>query len=184
MPKLRTVMAVGLALTLAASATGKTKWPEPEAPAVPGTDGYVAIPHAAIPPSPARTYKAVFNATQAAAHPKEVVPALNMAGSELNALAVESVPLNRAKFVVVFHGAAINGLLDNAHYRAKYRVDNPNLPVMAAMKKAGAQLYVCGQNLAFDHVDPATLSKDVTVASDALIVLMTFQNDGYAVLEY
>ena len=107
-----------------------------------------------------------------------------MAGSELNALAVEKVPLNHAKFVIVFHGAAMNGILDNAHYRAKYRVDNPNLRVLSDLRKAGVQLYVCGQNMAFDHVDPAAISKDVKVASDALIVLMTFQNDGYAVLEY
>ena len=52
------------------------------------------------------------------------------------------------------------------------------------MKKTGVQLFVCGQNLAFEHVDPKTIVPEVAVASDALIVPMTFQNDGYAILSF
>lgn len=176
--------AIGAMLLLATAAAAATNWPEPKAPAVPGTDGYVDIPHAAVPPSPTRTYRAIFNATQAAEHPTDVVPALNMAGSELNAFAVAHVPMSRVKFVVVFHGAAMDGILDNAHYRAKYHVDNPNLKVMSDMRKAGTSLFVCGQNMAFVHMDPATISPDVAVASDALIVLMQYENDGYALLDF
>ena len=37
---------------------------------------------------------------------------------------------------------------------------------------------------AFDKTDPKTLSSDVTIASDALIVLMTYQNNGYALMSF
>ena len=129
-------------------------------------------------------YKAIFDATRPADKPDQLLPALNMAGSELNALAAAGVPLTSAKFAIVFHGSAIDGVRDDAHYREKYGVSNPNLKVLSGLKKCGVEIFVCGQNLAAEKVDPKTLSADVTVASDALIVLMTYQNNGYAVLSF
>ena len=159
-------------------------WPEPKAPVIPEADGYLAIPNAAVPPQKNRVYRVVWNATYAADEPGQLMPALNMAGSELNAFAVAGVPSRNVKFVVVFHGPALNGILDEAHYRAKYGTNNPNLKVLHDMKAAGVKLFVCGQNLAFAKIDPQTISSDVTVASDALIVLMQYQNDGYALLSF
>lgn len=180
----RLVIAAALCMmSLSATALAAT-WPAPRSPVVKSADGYIAIPNAAVPPLKTRTYRAIYNATLAASKPTELLPAVNMAGSELNALSVAGVPLPNARFVLVFHDAALDGILDDAHYRAKYGVANPNLAALATMHKAGTELYVCGQNLAFAHVDPATISPDVRVASDALIVLMTYQNRGYALLSY
>ncbi len=86
--------------------------------------------------------------------------------------------------MVVFHGAALDGIRDDAHYKAKFGASNPNLKVLIEMKKAGVELFVCGQNLAFTKVDPATISPAVTVASDALLVSMQYQNDGYALMSF
>ena len=160
------------------------QWPAPKAPLITDADGYVTIPQAAVPPDKAHVYKAVFNATSAAEKPSELLPALNMAGSELNAFAVAGVPLQNAKFAIVFHGPAINGILDDAHYREKFGVSNPNLKVLSQLKKCGVEIFVCGQNVATDKIDPKTLSPDVKVASDALIVLMTYQNNGYSLLSF
>jgi len=180
-------LALPLALPLVAllaSPSAVGSWPPPAAPVVPQADGYVVIPNAVVPPDKTRTYRAVFDATRGAETPKDLVPALNMAGSELNALAVGGVPGTNVKFAVVFHGAAMDGILDEAHYKARFGVSNPNLAAIAAMKKAGVEFFVCGQNLAFARIDPATLTPDVSVASDALIVLMTYENDGYALLSF
>ena len=76
------------------------------------------------------------------------------------------------------------GILDESHYKAKFGVSNPNLKVIAAMKKAGGEFFVCGQNVAYDKIDPKTLTPEVTIASDALIVLMKYENDGYALLSF
>lgn len=131
-----------------------------------------------------RVYKAVFNATMGADKPDQIIPALDMAGSELNLFAMEGVPIQNARFVVVIHGAAMQALLDDVHYQTRYHVANPNLPVIAEMKKNGVRFYVCGQNLAFDDVDPKTLTPLVTVADDALIALMTFGGEGYIILSF
>jgi len=168
----------------AAVAVAAPKWPAPVAPVVPGASGFVVIPGAAVPPLPLHVYRAVWNATRVATRPGDIVPALDMAGSELNALGAMRIPVANAKFVVVFHDAAIDAVLDDAHYRGKYGVANPNLPVIRDMKKAGTKFFVCGQNVAFAGLDPATFTRDVTVASDALIVLMQYQGEGYALLEY
>ncbi|PYL71172.1 MAG: sulfur reduction protein DsrE [Verrucomicrobia bacterium] len=129
-------------------------------------------------------YKAIFDATHAADKPAELLPALSMAGSELNAFGVAGVPLRNAKFAIVFHGPAINGILDEAHSREKFGVSNPNLKVLSQLKKCGTEMFVCGQNLAADKIDPKTLSPNVEIATDAMIVLMTYQNNGYSLLSF
>jgi intracellular sulfur oxidation DsrE/DsrF family protein len=63
-------------------------------------------------------------------------------------------------------------------------VANPNLKVLAELKKAGVEIFVCGQNLAHENIDPKIISPDVAVASAAQIVLMTYQNDGYALMSF
>ena len=178
---MRNVIA-SLCLAIVLGGAVQAEWPAPVSPVIPAADGYVSIPNAAIPPDRAATYREIFDATQAATDPSRILPALNMAGSELNAFAVAGVPREHARFVFVFHGPAMAGLLDDAHYRARFGVPNPNLPVLTALRKAGAELYVCGQNVAADKIDPTTLSPDVKIASDALIVIMTYQAKGYGTL--
>jgi intracellular sulfur oxidation DsrE/DsrF family protein len=156
----------------------------PNAPVIPEAYGWVTISKAALPPDRTRVYRAIYDATLLAKEPTQLVPALNMSGAMLNALAVSGISLTNARFVVIFHGPAINGILDDAHYRAKFGVANPNLTVLTQLRQAGVELFVCGQNLAAENIDAGTLSPDVTVASAAPIVLMMYQNDGYALMNF
>jgi len=174
-------LAAGALLALAQGAGG---WPAPQSPAIPEASGYVSIPGAAFTPATGKVYRAVFDATRGAGKPTELLPAIDMAASELNALAVEGVPLAHAKFALVFHGRAIDGILDDAHYRAKFGVKNPNLAVLSKMRDQGVGLYVCGQNLVADDIDPLSLTSDVKVASDALLALIELEGQGYALLSY
>lgn len=183
------MLKITLAVVLSAAATlaavqVSAQWGKPAAPVIPEADGYVTIPNAAVPPDKRRTYRAIYDATRFPKEPTQLVPALNMAGSELNAFGTTGVSPRNVKFAVVFHGPALNGILDDAHYKAKFGVPNPNLKVLSEMKKAGVEIFVCGQNLVADNVDPKTISSDVTVAADALIVLMAYQDDGYALLSF
>src|SRR6184192_1300254 len=136
---MKTFIILTSTITLAAA-----QWPPPKAPAVSGADGYVEIPNAALAPTKTSNYRAIFDATRPADKPTELLPALNMAGSELNALATANVPLANAKFAIVFHGPAVDGILDEAHYKAKFGTSNPNLKAIAEMKKQGVEFFVCG----------------------------------------
>jgi len=172
-------------LILISSVTlASAQWPLPKAPAVSGADGYVDIPNAALAPTKNGTYRAVFDATRAAEKPTDLLPALNMAGSELNALAATNLPLANAKFAVVFHGPAVDGILDEPHYKARFGTSNPNLKAIAEMKKSGVEFFVCGQYLAAEKIAPKSLTPDVTLAADALLVLIHYQNQGYAALSF
>ena len=171
-------------LIMLASSVIAADWPSAESPAVPSADGYVAIPNAALTPTKDKRYGGVFDATRPAGKPGDLVPALNMAASELNAFAAVKAPLSNAKFVVVFHGAAVDGILDEEHYKARFKTENPNLTVIRKMREAGVEFFVCGQYLASEKLDRKTLSPDVTLAADALLVLMDYQNRGYALMSF
>ena len=48
------------------------------------------------------------------------------------------------------------------------------------MKKQGVEFFISGQYLAAEKIEPKTLLPEVTVAADALLVLIHYQNNGYA----
>ena len=145
-------------------------------------DGFVVIPKAAVAPDSKTTYRVIFDGTKAAAKPNGLLPVLNAAGGVLNDLVVGKVPQSNQRLAIIFHGAAVDGILDNSHFRAKYGIDNPNLTVISELKRQGVELLVCGQHLAAEHVDPKTLSSDIRVASDAYLVLINYQNRGFALM--
>jgi len=159
-------------------------WPPPLPPMIPGAFGFVPIPGAAVAPDPSHAYKVIFDTTRAAAKPDLPADGILFAATDLSALRGQGVAPANTKFALIFHGRAIDAILDNAHYHARFGIDNPNLAMLAGLKKAGAEIFVCGQSLAAIGIDPAALSADVTVASEAFIVLITYQNDGYAVLQF
>ena len=159
-------------------------WPAPRAPRIPAARGYVPIANAAVAPDPARTYRAIFDAAHAAARPSEILPALNIAGVFLNGFRETGVPDQNVLVAVVFHGGALDAILDDEHYRAKHRTGNPNLTVLDQLRKAGVDLLVCGQSLAAENIEPGVVSPLVRIASSASIVLTDYQNRGYALLTF
>ncbi len=171
-------------LTLSAVAASAADWPAPVPPMIPGAFGYVPIPNAAAAPDPSHVYKVIYDATRGAARPDQPVDGVLFAATNLSALRGQGVAPSNTKFALIFHGRALDGILDNAHYKAKFGVDNPNLPMLVGLKQGGAEIFVCGQMLFATKTDPATLSSEVTVASEAFLVLITYQNDGYAVLQF
>ena len=107
-------------------------------PSVKGVDAYVAVPSAARHAAPTRVYRVVFEARHGADKPDELVPAVNMAGSEINTFAAHALPRGNLKLAIVFHTApSDDGLLDNEHYRAKFGVDNPNLDATFSVPRLG-----------------------------------------------
>jgi intracellular sulfur oxidation DsrE/DsrF family protein len=146
----------------------------------------VVLPLLVIAPAAhgAPKWPAIFDATRGADKPTQLEPAVNKLGLVLNSLGASGAQLKNGRFVIIFHGAAVDGLLNDEAYRAKFNTPNPNLPVLTELKKAGVEEYVCGQYLVSENIDRATLSPDVTVASGAPIVLITYQNRGYALMSF
>jgi intracellular sulfur oxidation DsrE/DsrF family protein len=164
--------------------------PAPVKPMIAGALPYVPIPGAAATPDRSHVYKVIFNVTQGAAQPDQPVAGILFAATDLSALRGQGVPQANTKFALIFHGpggpalGAVDALLNNQSYRAKFGVDNPNLAMLSALKQAGAEILVCGQFLGAMKIDLTTLSSDVTIASEAFLTLIRYQNNGYAVLEF
>ena len=182
--KLIKIAAVSACLALLAVPSSAAQWAKPQSPVIPAASGYIPIPNAAVMPEAGHVYKAVYDATHVPDQPTQILPALDMAGSELNLFGALGFPLKNVKFAIVFHGAALDGILDDAHYRAKYKVGNPNLKALAQLKKAGVEMFVCGQNLAALDIAPKAVVPEVKIALDALVVLMAYQNNGYSLLSF
>lgn len=175
------VLAASLVLAPAVDAAAETALVTPPAtqPA-----GYVPIPGAAVQPDKAHVYRAVFDATKTAEMPDKIVPAVEMLGIEQDALLGSGVPTKNLSLALIFHGEAVDAALTDVEYKARHGVSNPNLAAISALKQKGAEVLICGQQMRIDGITPAMLLPDVTVASDALIVLMTYQNRGYALMSF
>jgi intracellular sulfur oxidation DsrE/DsrF family protein len=153
-------------------------------PVIKEARGYWPLPNAAVQPDKTREFKVIFDATRAGTKPEDVVPAVEDAAALLNQLGGTGIPAPQRKIAVIFHGPAVGGILDDASYKEKYGMANPNLKLIRALREAGAELFVCGQFLHFRQIDPAKIVQEVQLATSAMIVSVTYQNRGYALLQY
>ena len=151
-------------------------------PAIAGYGKISAVPHAAYKPDPHQSYKVVFALTTAAKTPDEVSPSLERVARAVNLYVSSGVPLSHLKFVGVAYGAATPLALNDAQYQAAYGMPNPNLKLIALLRKAGVDIAVCGQAVAehkyqFDWVDST-----VTLALSALTTITTLEHQGYSLM--
>ena len=100
----------------------------------------------------------------------------------MNLYVASGVPLSRLKFVAVASGSATSLALDDAHYRAKFGVPNPNLPLIAELKKDGITIAVCGQAMAEHHFENDWIDPRVTLSLSALTTVITLPQAGYALM--
>lgn len=140
------------------------------------------LPKAAAQPGPTREYKILFSITKAGESPDQLNPGLEHIARLINVFGLANVPSKNLKIAAVLHGPATAAALDDAHYRDKHQIANPNTKLLDALRKAGVTLYVCGQALAHNGVEPAWVNRQVTVALAALTVLPIYQLDGYALV--
>ncbi len=151
----------------------------------PTIQGYGAIhflPDAAFKPEADHTYKIVFALTQASKSPDAVNPALDRVARTVNLYVAAGVPLSHLKLVAVAYGAATPIALDDTHYRVAFGVPNPNLPLIAELKKAGVTVAVCGQAVAEHHFSYDSIAADVTLALSGLTTVTTLESQGYALM--
>jgi intracellular sulfur oxidation DsrE/DsrF family protein len=59
-------------------------------------------------------------------------------------------------------------------------VANPNLPLIRELKKAGVEVFVCGQSLHELGFKEEEVAEEVPMADSAMLVFVNQQGDGYA----
>lgn len=175
-----TLLTVALSIAVAAGAKaadfGAGFW---VTPAIPGYGKMHPLPRAAYKPRAGQTYRIVFALTAAAKAPGEVNPALERVARTVNLYVASGVPLSQLRFVAVAYGQATSLALDDAHYEAAYGMPNPNLPLIALLRKAGVDVAVCGQAVAEHEFQYDWVDSSVTLALSALTTITSLEQQGY-----
>jgi intracellular sulfur oxidation DsrE/DsrF family protein len=149
-----------------------------EFPVIAGYGGVVPTPGAAE--LPRKGSKVVFDASADAKDPDKVIPALERIALLLNLGEQAGLKPSDFRITVVLHGnATIGALSDESHQKSEGR-PNPNADLVAKLKSAGIEMFVCGQALARKGFDPKDVRSEFRVAAAALTVVVNKQADGYA----
>ena len=74
-------------------------------------------------------------------------------------------------------------MLNDAQYRTAYGVANPNLPLVAELRKAGVDVAVCGQAVAEHEFQYDWVDKSITLSLSALTTVTTLEHQGYSLLQ-
>jgi intracellular sulfur oxidation DsrE/DsrF family protein len=193
-------LVVAACLPLACRADGARRGPPL---AVPGFGTPVVWAGTAEHPDPALRYRVVFDAHLPAGRPWRVAPGLERAARFVNLLAVDGVRIRPGDVVVVVSGPATFAVLDDrAYVRRVADVDarvlafadrllhhgepdlrhNPNLPLIAALRRAGVVVSVCSQALHGHHVDRREVARGVRVDVSGLTTLANLQLRGHALI--
>lgn len=174
----RTVMVLTLSATfLGAGLAGAQALP------VAGVDAARDVPGAHEMPNPNIEHKVVFD--MATANPKDakVHPMLQAVARYVNTLAKTGVPAANRKVALVFHQGSTDYILKNDAYKARHEgQDNPNLPMIQALKQAGVDFRVCGQAALGRKIDPKDITPEVQLDLWALTTIIALQQQGYVLV--
>ncbi len=125
------------------------------------------------------TYRVAFDIAVAAEQPDQVNASLNSVARFLNMHAQAGVPRDRLQLAVVVHGTAGKDLLDDAAYRERLGVENPNRALLRELMGAGVQIILCGQTAASRGLPRDGLIEGVRTALSAMTAHAVLQEHGY-----
>lgn len=129
---------------------------------------------------PRASAKVVFDAT-ADSKPDEANKGLDRVARLLNLYGTAGMKTSDVKIAMVLHGEATKSVLSDAAYKTRFEVEqNPNLPLIRELQKAGVEVFVCGQALNYKGFSDAEVAEGIQIAAAALTVLINKQSDGYA----
>ncbi len=167
--------------TSATTPDGKAE-PAGLSPAIAGFGEMHPLPDAAYQPDKDQVYKVVFALSRGPQKPEEPNPGLEAVARAMNLYVSAGVPLDHLKFVAVLYGPATGAALDAAHYKAHFKVDDPNLELIHKLRQAGVDVAVCGQALLGQGFTGDDLNKEVTLALSALTTITTLETKGYVLM--
>jgi intracellular sulfur oxidation DsrE/DsrF family protein len=153
-------------------------------PIVKNFGGIFEIPYAAEKPDPSMNYNIIVEVEKESEKPDTISWALHNVARLLNLHVMGGVPASKLNVVIAIHGGATYTTMNNEAYKAKYKVDNPNLKLYDELQKAGVKMVVCGQSLINRKVDRTKLVPQVQIATSMLTTLTTYQSKGYAYLKF
>ena len=124
--------------------------------------------------------KVIFDAT-ADGKPVDVNKGLDRVARLLNLYGVAGLKAQDIQITIVLHGEATKSVLSDTAYKTRFQVEqNPNLPLIRELQKAGVEVLVCGQALNYKGFPDVEVAHGVSIAAAALTVVINKQMDGYS----
>lgn len=167
----------------AAAKTGTpTDTPRPKLafPLIRNYGGVVVRPTAAE--QPRRGAKVVLDVTTPS-EADQLNKGLERAARLINLYGAAGLQADDVQIAVVVHGDATRTILNQAAYHGRFDVEtNPNLALIAALREAGVEVFVCGQALGNKGFSEDEVAEGVTIAVSALTLLLNRQADGYTAI--
>ncbi len=142
-----------------------------------------AVPDADFAPTDLQ-YKLVFDVAEGSSEPSQVNRRIVTLARFLNMHAQAGVPRANMELALVLHGTAGKDALDNAAFKARFGVDNPNLPLIQALADAGVDIYLCGQTAYSRGLPKDELAGPVQLALSAMTALAALQAEGYGLIAF
>ncbi len=140
-------------------------------------------PDAAVQPDPSADYKVIVDVVHGGKDHSEVNGSLQRLARIVNLMGFARVPPEHVHIVAVIEGEASLAAASNDMYRKFYKVDNPNAPIIHALKAAGVTMLVCGQALAENGFKDSDVNPDVTVSLSALSDFVVYGQRGYSYMQ-
>jgi len=153
-------------------------------PVIKAYGGIYNIPEATMRPSAELDYKIVIDLYSGTESPDKLNLALNNVARMINLHAIGGASVEKMKVVLAIHRDANDAVMNNKSYFDRYKVDNPNIQLIQALKSAGVKLTVCGQSLISKSVIPSQVLDEVEIATSHLTTVTTYQLNGYVFLSF
>jgi intracellular sulfur oxidation DsrE/DsrF family protein len=153
-------------------------------PIVQGFGSVWEVPFAAKTPDKKTKYNIVVDITDAASKPDTINLYIEAVATLINLHGVGGVPADRIRVVMVFHKMSTYSIFSNEKYKERFKVDNPNLPMLKALKDAGVEMYTCGQTLFRGKIPQESITPEVQISTSALTLLTEYQLKGYASINF
>ncbi len=143
--------------------------------------GVVPVANPTEVPDPTLQYKLLFEVSEGNpdSTKNQVDGSLSEVARIINLHLAAGIPVKNIIPVIVGHGRVLNAFRTNASYRAKFKLDNPNLKLLDEFRKIGIKFIACGQAMAFQGITKEELLPDVKISLTAQTVLSSYQLKGF-----
>jgi intracellular sulfur oxidation DsrE/DsrF family protein len=138
-----------------------------------------SVPDGSFNLDPTQAYRVVMDIADGPDDPAALNRSIETAARFLNMHARNGIKPENLQLALVLHGSGIHAALNNEVYSEKFLVDNTNKPLITALKKAGVNIYVCGQSAAYNGYTAEQLLPEIEMAVSAMTVHVRLQQDGY-----
>lgn len=148
-------------------------------PRIKAAGGVLGVDILAEKPSASAMHRLLIDITDDKATPDGTNVRLDLAARALNLYAMAGVPDDKVRVAILLHGKGIALALSDAAFAKKFGRANPNSRLIAQLRAAGVELFVCGQALGHQGFTAADVRSEVRLTLSALTKREELQAAGY-----